>query len=262
LARDLPALAHACFLDPTTAGTPARPGSRIPVMDLPKITDAHRLKALGIQLPKRIRVVRPQPSPKNHRQRQAPCRLVRPFRSGVHLARDLPALAHACFLDHRRASAQSSGHTTPKTNQSGQAPAQSQKGPNKNRQAPCRLVRPFRSGVHLARDLPALAHACFLDPTTEAARRLALLVASASVEVIRIPVMDLLKITDAHRLKALGIHQPLHTLAFLIPPLLELLLGLDLMHLMLGCGCLTALRKGRTRRQGAWRCWWPAQASR
>jgi hypothetical protein len=73
--RDLPALAHACFLDPTTAGTPARPGShasyawlwlalpvasasveviRIPVMDLPKITDAHRLKALGIQLPKRI----------------------------------------------------------------------------------------------------------------------------------------------------------------------------------------------------------------
>ncbi|CAG8172921.1 unnamed protein product [Penicillium nalgiovense] len=35
--------------------------------------------------------------------------------------------------DHRRASAQSSGHTTPKTNQSGQAPAQPQKGPNKNR---------------------------------------------------------------------------------------------------------------------------------
>jgi hypothetical protein len=28
----------------------------------------------------------------------------------------------------------------------------------------------------------------------------------------------------------LGIYQPLHTLAFLIPPLLELLLGLDLMH--------------------------------
>ncbi|KAJ6188351.1 hypothetical protein N7519_003259 [Penicillium mononematosum] len=35
--------------------------------------------------------------------------------------------------DHRRASAQSSGHTTSKTNQSGQAPAQSQKGQDKNR---------------------------------------------------------------------------------------------------------------------------------
>lgn len=41
---------------------------RIPVMDLlPKITDAHRLKALGIQPPKRIRVARPQPSPKKAR---------------------------------------------------------------------------------------------------------------------------------------------------------------------------------------------------
>lgn len=46
------------------------------------------------------------------------------------------------------------------------------------------------------------------ERTDEAARRLALLVASASVEVIRIPVMDLLKITDAHRLKALGIQPP------------------------------------------------------
>jgi hypothetical protein len=37
----------------------------------------------------------------------------------------------------------------------------------------------------------------------------------------------------------LWVYQSLHTLAFLIPPLLELLLGLDLMHLMLGCGCFT-----------------------